>query len=93
MLKQQPKGVYMKGNVSQSVKKIIAKECGLSSKLITNEMPFMANRELSYFDCIDVIYDLEHKYKVRLPESDFVKYDTVGALVKIVTAQLNKGSR
>ena len=93
MLKQQPKGVYMKGNVSQSVKKIIAKDCGFEAKKVTNEMPFMANRNLSYFVCMDVIYDLEHKFNVKLPESDFAKYNTVDDLINSVVSELKTRSK
>ena len=83
----------MNNNASYTIKNLIAKECGLKRKLVNNKTPFMANAKLSYFDCVDVIYDLEHKYNVKLPESDFVKYDTVGGLVNSIVAEVKKRSK
>ena len=77
----------------QIIRKIIAEEFGLERKKVNDETPFMANHEKSYFDCVDVIYDLEHKYNVKLPESDFVKYDTVGGLVNSIVAEVKKRSK
>jgi len=89
----QTKGVRMSKNTSQAIKSVIAKDCGFKAKKVTNEMPFMANRNLSYFVCMDVIYDLEHKFNVKLPESDFAKYNTVGDLINSVVSELKTRSK
>ena len=80
----------MGNNTAYSIRNLIAKDCGLKRKIVTNKMPFMANDKLSYFDCVDVIYDLEHKFKVKLPESDFIKYDTVGGLIKSIVTEMKQ---
>lgn len=82
------KGGKMKDNTSKKVKMIIAQECGIDRKSITNKMKFMSNQTLSYFDCMGAMYTLQHKMHVSLPESSYYKYATVGGLVRDITRQL-----
>lgn len=83
----------MDRNISQKIKKIIATECGIQVKDINNNTGFMSNSNLSYFDCVDTLYTLEHKFHVRLPESDYGKYNTVGNLKNKIIAQLKKRTK
>jgi len=84
----------MKSNgISRQVKSIIATECGINAKNVTNKTEFMSSRGLSYFDCVDVLYTLQHKFHVSLPESDFAKYNTVGGLTRNIVRQLKNRSR
>ena len=80
-------------NISQQIKSVIAAECGIKKKNLNNKTGFMSNKSISYFNCIDVLYTLEHKFHVSLPESDFVKYDTVGGLTQSIVKQLKVRSK
>lgn len=71
-------------NTSQTIKAIIAKECGVPVKQVTNSMLFMGNKDLSYFVCVDALYTLEHRCHVQLPESDYEQYNTVGDLAHYI---------
>lgn len=84
----------MKSNgISRQIKSIIATECGINAKTVTNKTEFMSSRGFSYFDCVDVLYTLQHKFHVSLPESDFAKYNTVGGLTRNIVRQLKNRSR
>ena len=51
----------MKSNgISRQVKSIIATECGINAKTVTNKTEFMSTRGLSYFDCVDVLQQVTH---------------------------------
>lgn len=77
----------MSENVSKQVKSIIAKECGVKRKFINNNTLFMSGQSFSYFDCMSVLFSLQHKFHVQLPESDYYKYKTVGHLIKTIIKQ------
>lgn len=84
----------MKSNgISRQIKSIIATECGINAKTVTNKTEFMSSRGLSYFDCVDVLYTLEHKLHVKLPESSYYKYTTVDGVVKDIVRQLKIHSK
>lgn len=83
----------MSDNTSQKVRSIIAKECGVNRKFITNNTQFMSGQTISYFDCVDAMFVLQHKLHVSLPESNYKKYKTVGALIKDITKQLKSKTK
>ena len=78
----------MSENTSQKIKAIIAKECGMTLKSVTNDTQFMAGQKLSYFDCMNALYSLQHKFHVELPESDYEKYKTVGNLTRSIVRKI-----
>jgi len=80
-------------DILRQVKSVIAKECGIKAKSVTNKTGFMSSDGLPYFDCMVVLYTLQHRFNVSLPESDFSKYNTVGGLTKNIIRQLKHRSR
>ncbi len=80
-----------KNEMSNKIKKVIAAECGLP--YVTNKTAFMEKQTLSYFDCMAALYTLQHKFDVSLPESDFSKYATVGALTRCVLTQIKQHNK
>lgn len=76
----------MSDNVSQKIRKVIAQECGLTN--VSNETKFMTRQGPDYFDCIGVLYTLQHMLHVQLPESKYQKYETVGGLTKDIIHQM-----
>jgi len=77
-----------KNETSAQIKKVIAAECGLP--YVTNKTKFMSKQTLSYFDCMAALYALQHEFDVCLPESDFSKYTTVGALTRCILTQIKQ---
>ena len=78
----------MADKVSKKVKNIVAKECGLARKFVTNKTKFMDGQNISYFDCMASLWSLQHEFHVVLPESSYQKYKTVGNLTKDIIRQL-----
>lgn len=78
----------MPKNVSQQVYRVVAQECGEKPKNITAKTLFMSNPKFSYFEVVAALYTLQHKLHVSLPESDYGKYETVGALTRNIIKQL-----
>lgn len=78
---------------SKEIKKIIAQECGMDVASVHNKTSFMSGQNISYFDSISALYVLQKTFHVRLPESSYVKYRTVGDLIKDVNRQVRKFSR
>ena len=74
--------------ISKRVKSIIATECGMSVKSVNNKTHFMSDPKLSYFACVDTLYTLQQKLHVKLPESNYYKYQTVGGVVRDIVRQL-----
>lgn len=74
----------MQKNVSQQVYRVIAQECGVKPKTITAGTLFMSNPKFSYFDVVGTLYTLQKKFDVKLPESDYDKYETVGGLTRYI---------
>ena len=89
------KNRYKSENIERSkeIKKVIAQECGMTPDAVQNKTRFMSDQNISYFDCVDVLYVLQHKFHVRLPESSYIKYRTVGDLIRDVNRQSMKYSR
>lgn len=88
LLGTKTKGVAeMSENTSQKIRSIIAKECGVKVKSVTNNTQFMSGQGLGYFDCMNALYSLQHKFHVELPESDYEEYKTVGSLIKKILSQ------
>ena len=84
----------MKNNgISRQVKSIIATECGIEVKSVNNKTNFMNKSNISYFECVDALYTLEHKLHVKLPESSYYKYTTVGGVAKDIVRQLKIHSK
>ena len=85
---------HMRSNgISRQVKSIIATECGIEVKSVNNKTNFMNKSNISYFECVDALYTLEHKLHVKLPESSYYKYTTVGGVVKDIVRQLKVRSK
>ncbi len=80
-------------SVYTEVKYNIATECDIPFNGIRSGTPFMDNRDLSFFDCVNVLSDLEHRFDVKLPESDYAKYGTVGRLTRRIVKELKHRTR
>ena len=81
------------GATSKKVRKIVAKECGLAPKSVTNKTDFMGGQKIRYFDCMGALFALQHEFHVSLPESSYQKYTTVGGLVRDIVRQLKTRSK
>lgn len=79
--------------VQRQIKSIIANECGVQAKSVTAKTEFMSGQGISYGACMGVLFELQHKFHVSLPESDFGKYNTVGGLTKNIIRQLKTKSK
>lgn len=77
----------MADSISRKAKAIIAQECGLERKAVTDKTRFLANKDLSYFVCMDTLYTLQQKFNVLLPESSFGKYMTVRGVIRDIVRQ------
>ena len=78
---------------AEEIKSIIAKECGKPVSSIHNKTLFMQGQMMSYFDCVDAMYEIQVKYRkygVVLPESSYVKYKQVNDLIKDVNRQVKR---
>jgi len=75
-------------SVCKKVKEVIFAECDMRGQTINRNTKFMTNHGLSYFDCMNTLYTLQHVFHISLPESDFEKYKTVGGLTRCVIKQL-----
>ena len=71
--------------LKQQICRIIARECGQNIKLGT---PFVDNKDITYWDMVGALYTLQHVFKVKLPESDYVNYKTVGNLTNCIVAKV-----
>ena len=76
---------------AEEIKKMIAEECGKPVSSIHNKTLFMQGQMMSYFDCVDAMYEIQVKYRkygVVLPESSYVKYKKVDDLIKDINRQV-----
>ena len=80
-------------SVYADIKKEIANECGIPASAINNKTKFMANPAFSYFNCVDVLYALEHTYGIKLPESDYNKCQTVGSLARCIVEKVKRRTK
>ena len=80
-------------SIYTQVKYKIATECNRPIETIRSGTAFMTNREFSFFNCVDVLADLEHQFGIKLPESDYVKYGTVGRLTRCIVKELKHRTR
>lgn len=80
----------MKNNVSQTVRRVVAKECGLKFKTVSSKTQFMTQSGPAYFDCMGAMFTLQHVFRVDLPESKYQEYETVGDLTKDIIRQLKR---
>lgn len=81
----------MADRTCQEIRKVIAQECG--ARHITNSTKFMNNKDFSYFECVGALYTLQHKFDVKLPESDYDKYKTVGSLTRCIIKQIRNNAK
>ena len=73
--------------VLYEVKKTVATECGMDH--VTRNTPLMNRNGPGYFDCMDVLYDLQRGFNVQLPESRYKQYETVGSLTRAIVNELS----
>ena len=78
---------------STEIKRIIAQESNLALSSVNNKTAFMAAQNISYFDCMDILYVLQHRFNVSLPESNYIKYRTVGDLIRDINRQSRRRLR
>ena len=78
----------MSDKVSNKIKAVIAKECGIKRKYVTDKTAFFGGQKISYFDCMSAMFVLQHQFHVTLPESNYGKYRTVGGLKNDIIRQL-----
>lgn len=74
--------------LKQRIRRIIAQECGMTQQTVNPGTPFVDNKDITYWDMVGALYTLQHVFKVKLPESDYVNYKTVGNLTNCIVAQV-----
>lgn len=79
--------------VYKQIKEVVAAECDVPVKDVTIKTPFMGIKGPSYFECMGILYTLEHTFHVSLPEADFYKYKTVGDLTNCIVRQLKNAEQ
>ena len=79
-----------KEQVFKTIQITIANETGIKPERITKKTNFMSRHGLPYFDCINVLFTLQHQLHVELPETDYCRYATVGGLQKRICQQLSR---
>lgn len=82
----------MRKNVAQQVYNVVAKECGCPRESINAQTLFVANKNFTHFEIDNILYDLQHMFEVKLPESDYNKYNDIKGLTRSIVNQL-KGKR
>ena len=78
---------------SEEIRKIVAQESGIAFDSVHDTTRFMSAQRISYFDCLGILYVLQHRFNVSLPESSYAKYRTVGDLIDAVNRQSRKQAR
>lgn len=78
---------------SEEIRKIVAQESGIAFDSVHDTTPFMSAQRIPYFDCIAILFDVQHRFKVSLSESSYIKYRTVGDLINAVNRQSRKQAR
>ena len=71
-------------SVFATIRNIISTETGTPINKIASKTPFMSNGNITFFDCIGVLFLLQHIFKVELPESEYAQYKTVRDLARII---------
>ena len=77
-----------KNNISQTIRRVIAQECGLKLKSVSRKTDFMTSTGPEYYDCMGALYTLQHIFHVDLPECKYERYNTVGGLTRDIINQL-----
>jgi len=87
MVKTNKKQERISKIIPQCVKSVIAQTSKTEYTSINNNTPFMAKNGFPFWICSDILFELQHRFHIVLPEANYCKYDTVGGLIKDVKNQ------
>ena len=75
--------------VGRQVKQILADELDLNMEEIKETALLTDDLGIDSFSSIEIVYDLEDKFGIEIPESDLANVKTVGDIINYVISQIS----
>ncbi len=72
-----------------NLKKFLKEECDIREQDISLQTNIRSDLDLSSFDLINLLFTIEEKYKVVVPEEKYLEINTIGDLVEYIDSQVN----
>ena len=78
-----------RNTVGKQVKQILADELDLNMEEIKETALLTDDLGIDSFSSIEIVYDLEDKFGIEIPESDLANVKTVGDIINYVISQIS----
>ena len=78
----------MAQNAEERLKKIIAKELSVSEEEVVPDASFIDDLNADSLDLVELIMEMEDRFKIKIPDEEAEKIATVGQAVDYVMANI-----
>jgi acyl carrier protein len=78
-------------NIKVKIHQFIQDKLGVDESAITSHASFYNDLEVDSLDFCELIVDIEKEFDIRIPDDQYEKLNTVGALINYVAKQVNHG--
>ncbi len=71
-------------NCSEKVNAIIAEKLGLDAHILSNQTSFIDDLSVDSLDMVEIVWEIEKKFKISIPDEEIERITTIGDLVNYV---------
>lgn len=83
---------YSAGEIKEEIRRLIADVTERSPEEVTDESHFVDDLGMDSLMALEVMIDVDKRYKIELPETEFHQLKTIGETVELVQRCLATGA-
>lgn len=76
--------------VSEKIRNIISNHLGVEAKEVNDGAYLQDDLNADQLALADIVVTLEEEFKIKIPQEDFLKFNTVGDITTYVSEHLNE---
>lgn len=84
------KSVWKREHIEEVVKQIIVDKLGVKPEEVANETLLMEDLGADSLDAVEIIMDMEDRFRINIPDEDADKVSTVGEAVSLLERLLKE---
>lgn len=74
-------------NITNEVKTLISQQFGIEKEKINSDSHFQDDLNTDPLEILDLIVSIEEKFKIKIPQENIVKFNTVSDIVEFIEDQ------
>jgi acyl carrier protein len=76
-------------HIEKEIKNLLVNEFAVERNKITGDMSFVKDLGMDSFKSVELIYELELKYNIKIPNEDIKKLKTITNVVNYISKKLS----